>query len=73
MGRPLITSKFMVSRARSAGKEVSTGGREEGNRNRSPSHPTAAETGTGIRDTVGQRLVNLNETGSSASQGSGAR
>lgn len=47
MGRPLITSKFMVSRARSAGKE---GGGEGSNRDRSPSHPAAAEMGTGIRD-----------------------
>lgn len=48
-------------------------GREECNRDRSPSHPTAAEMSTGINDTVGQELVNLNETGSAASQGSRAR
>lgn len=36
IGRPLITSKFMVSRARSAGKEVSTK-RENGHRDGPPS------------------------------------
>lgn len=62
MGRPLITSKFMVSRARSAGKEVSTKG--ENNHRDGPPSPSYS---TGIR---GQRQTQESGTllGTSLSQ-----